>query len=197
LMGRLPFPSLDVLVVCESGKNYSGCGIAPNVGGRFLVERRPDLETNDPCITRIASLDLSPESHGNGVGVGMADVVSQRLLDSIDDAVTRTNVMTARCLWRAKKPFAFPTDRACLEAAIATCWQPEFEKVAFAVIPNSLEVAEIWASESALEMAKSNAHWQVEGNAIDLPFVSDVLNQETLFPHSTRSKRAAEFNPAV
>jgi hypothetical protein len=191
LMGRLPFSSLDVLVVGEIGKNYSGCGIDPNVVGRFLVESRPDLETNDPCITRIAALDLSPESHGNGVGVGIADVVPQRLLDSIDDAVTRTNVMTARCLWRAKKPFAFPTDRACLEAAVATCWQPEFEKIAFAVIPNSLEVAEIWASEAATAGLNPAVRqdWSIESDAVELPFVNDALDQAKLFPHSTRARR--------
>ena len=189
LMGRLPFKSLDVLVVGEVGKKYSGCGIDPNVVGRFLIESRPDLETNDPCITRIAALDLSPESHGNGVGVGMADVVTDRFLETIDDIVTRTNVMTARCLWRAKKPFGFPTDRSCLEAAVATCWQPEFEKVAFAVIPNSLEVAEIWASEAALEMVKNNPAWRAEGESIELPFRNDTLDQAKLFPHSTRARR--------
>jgi hypothetical protein len=189
LMGRLPFKSLDVLVVGEVGKNYSGCGIDPNVVGRYLVESRPDLETNDPCITRIAALRLSPESHGNGVGIGMADVVSQQLLDAFDDDVTRTNVMTARCLWRAKKPFAFPTDRATLGAAVATCWQPEFEKVAFAVIPNSLEVAEVWASAPAVEAVRGNSDWRVEGDEIELPFAGDGLDLISLFPHGHAAKR--------
>ena len=38
LMGRLPFEQLDLLVIGEIGKNYSGAGIDPNVVGRLLVE---------------------------------------------------------------------------------------------------------------------------------------------------------------
>ncbi|MFO0935006.1 MAG: lactate racemase domain-containing protein [Gemmataceae bacterium] len=189
LLGRMPFPSLDVLVVGEVGKNFSGSGMDPNVVGRFLVESRPDLETNDPCITRIAALDLSPESHGNGVGVGIADVVTNRLLDTIDDTVTRLNVMTARSLWRAKKPFGFPSDRACIEAAIATTWQPDSNALTFAVIPNSLEVAELWASKAAVEMVASHSDWQHDGTWIELPFTGDTLDQVTLFPHCKRARR--------
>src|SRR5262249_41891613 len=38
LMGRLPFEQLDLLVIGEIGKNYSGAGIDPNVVGRLLIE---------------------------------------------------------------------------------------------------------------------------------------------------------------
>ncbi|HKB36831.1 MAG TPA: lactate racemase domain-containing protein, partial [Gemmataceae bacterium] len=72
LMGRLPFEQLDLLVIGEIGKNYSGAGIDPNVIGRLLVEGQPEPES--PRVTRICALDLSPESHGNGTGVGLADL---------------------------------------------------------------------------------------------------------------------------
>src|SRR5262249_49118250 len=72
LMGRLPFEQLDLLVIGEIGKNYSGAGIDPNVVGRLLVETAPEFES--PKITRICALDLSPESHGNGTGCGIADL---------------------------------------------------------------------------------------------------------------------------
>ncbi len=78
LMGRLPFDKLDLLVIGEIGKNYSGAGIDPNVVGRLLIETEPDFER--PKITRICCLDLSPESHGNGTGVGIADLTTDRLL---------------------------------------------------------------------------------------------------------------------
>ena len=65
------------------GKNYSGAGIDPNVVGRLLIEAAPELETNKPKITRIACLDVSPESHGNATGVGIADLTTERLLKSI------------------------------------------------------------------------------------------------------------------
>lgn len=190
LMGRLPWTALDVLIVGEIGKNYSGCGIDPNVVGRYLVESRPDLETNDPSITRIAALDLSPESHGNGIGVGIADLTTHRLLEAFDDDVTRTNVFTARFLWRAKKPFALPTDRDCIEAAIQTCWQPESDDVSFAIIPNSLELSEIWANAAAIRNLLRRHEWTVDAEAQPLPFSNQGrLDQARLFPHSHQARR--------
>lgn len=190
LMGRLPFDELDVLVVGEIGKNYSGAGIDPNVVGRLLIEAAPELETNKPKITRMCCLDLSPESHGNGTGVGIADLTTDRLLQSIDPIPFRMNNLTACFLWRSKLPIAFPTDKECIEAAIDTCWQPIAEKLKFAVIPNTLEVAELWVSESLLEQARTNRNLEVCGEARAAPFDScGNLEQEKLFPHSVRSRR--------
>jgi hypothetical protein len=92
LMGRLPFDRLDLLVIGEIGKNYSGAGIDPNVVGRLLIEGEQEPES--PTIIRICCLDLSPESHGNGTGVGIADLTTQRLLDAIDPAPFRMNNLT-------------------------------------------------------------------------------------------------------
>src|SRR5581483_12140102 len=76
LMGRLPFEQIDLLVLGELGKNYSGAGIDPNVVGRLLIETQPEFES--PKITRICVLDVSPESHGNATGVGIADLTTER-----------------------------------------------------------------------------------------------------------------------
>ena len=65
-MARLPFDQIDVLVVGELGKNYSGTGLDPNVIGRQRVETMPDLPR--PVITRLAVLDLSAETRGNATG---------------------------------------------------------------------------------------------------------------------------------
>src|SRR5262249_25710027 len=146
IMGRLPFPALDVLVIGECGKNYSGAGIDPNVVGRMLIEASPEAETNNPRIVRIAVLDISPESHGNGTGIGIADLTTNRALKAIDPGPFRMNNLTARFLWRSKLPFAFDIDREVIAASVETCWQPELPKVKFAVIPNTLEVTELWVS---------------------------------------------------
>ena len=58
--------------------------IDPNVVGRLLIEAAPELETNNPRVTRMCCLDLSPESHGNGTGVGIADLTTTRLLAAIE-----------------------------------------------------------------------------------------------------------------
>jgi hypothetical protein len=188
LMGRLPFEQLDLLVIGEIGKNYSGAGIDPNVVGRLLIEGQPDFDS--PKITRICALDLSPESHGNGTGVGIGDLTTDRLLAKIDPVPFRMNNLTACFLWRSKLPISFPTDRECIEAGLKTCWQPNLETVRMAVIPNTLELAELWGSPPLLEEAGRNPHLQITGASQPLPFdAAGNLEQERLFPHSVRGRR--------
>ncbi len=190
LMGRLPFDELDMLVVGELGKNYSGAGLDPNVIGRLFIEAAPELETNKPKITRIVVLDVSPESHGNATGVGLADLTTQRLLDSIDPVPFRMNNLTACFLLRSKLPFAFPTDRECLECGIETCWQPIPEKLKLAIIPNTLEVAEMWVSAPLAAEARKNPNLEVVGEPRPVPFDGKGnIEQEKLFPHSVRGRR--------
>src|SRR5437588_12272970 len=152
LMGRLPFEQLDLLVIGEIGKNYSGAGIDPNVVGRMLMECQPEFES--PRITRICALDLSPESHGNGTGVGIADLTTDRLLAAIDPVPFRMNNLTACFLRRSQLPIAFPTDRECIRAGLATCWQPNGDQLRMAVIPNTLELADLWVSPTLPEEAR-------------------------------------------
>jgi hypothetical protein len=188
LMARLPFAQLDLLVIGEIGKNYSGAGIDPNVVGRMLMEAQNEIP--ELRITRICALDLSPESHGNGTGVGIADLTTDRLLAAIDPAPTRMNNLTACFLWRTKLPLGFPDDRACLAAGLETCWQPNRDAVRMAVIPNTLELDYLWAAPPLVEEARRNAHLAVLGPAQPLPFdAAGNLAQEALFPQSVRGRR--------
>jgi hypothetical protein len=190
LMGKLPFDQLDLLVIGEIGKNYSGAGIDPNVVGRLLMETQAEPER--PKITRICALDLSPESHGNGTGCGIADLATERLLAAIDPEPFRMNNLTACFLWRSKLPFTFPDDRSCITAGLDTCWQPNADRVRFALIPNTLEVGELWLSPALAEEATRNPHLEASGAARPLPFdAGNNLLQEALFPHSVRGRRKA------
>ncbi len=188
LMGRLPFEQLDMLVIGEIGKNYSGAGIDPNVVGRLLIEGEPEFES--PKIIRICCLDLSPESHGNGTGVGIADLTTDRLLAAIDPVPFRMNNLTACFLRRSQLPFAFPTDRECIEIGLQTCWQPMRDKVRLAFIPNTLELADLWVSPALLDEARQHPHLKVEGPPTAMPFdAAGNVVQEQLFPHSVRGRR--------
>src|SRR5690606_32716475 len=106
LMGRLPFDQIDLLVVGEIGKNYSGAGMDPNVIGRLMVETQPDFDR--PVVTRLVVLDVSDESHGNIVGVGFADLTTDRLVSKLDPDAFRINVLTSCCLERARIPITLP-----------------------------------------------------------------------------------------
>jgi hypothetical protein len=188
LMGRSPFEQLDVLIIGEIGKNYSGAGIDPNVIGRLMVETAPEFES--PKITRIAALDLSPESHGNGTGCGLADISTTRLLKAIDPKPFRMNNLTACFLRRSQLPFDFETDRECIEQCLLTCWQPDVTKVRLALVANTLEVAELWVTAPLVDEARRNPNLAIDGELQAIPFDSrENLNQERLFPHSVRGRR--------
>jgi len=188
LMGRLPFEQIDLLVIGEIGKNYSGAGIDPNVIGRLMVETAPEFDS--PKITRVVALDLSPESHGNGTGCGLADLCTTRLLKAIDPKPFRMNNLTACFLRRSQLPFDFETDRECIEQGIHTCWQPNVSKLRMALIPNTLEVAELWVSAPLVDEIRGNAHVAVTGEMRTLPIDErGNVNQEMLFPHSIRAGR--------
>jgi hypothetical protein len=188
IMGRLPFDQLDLLLIGEIGKNYSGAGVDPNVVGRLLIEGQDEFDK--PKITRICAFDLSPESHGNGTGIGIADLTTTRLLNSIDPVPFRMNNLTACFLWRSKLPIAFDTDRECIENGFLTCWQPDRAAVRLALIANTLELAEMWVSPALLDEVKAHPHLQVLGEARPMPFdAAGNIQQKALFPHSVCGRR--------
>ena len=190
-MARLPFDQAEVLLVGEMGKNYSGTGLDTNVIGRRMIECQPDFEC--PKIVRLAVLDLSPESHGNAVGIGLADLTTQRLVDQIDYESFRLNVITSRFLERARIPIALASDRQLLETCLHTCWEPDLEKVRLAIIPNTLELTELYVTDAlAAELDAGDGSLQV-GPQREIPFTDDgQIDQVTLFPHSLRARRMAQ-----
>jgi len=194
LMGRLPFDQIDVLVVGELGKNYSGAGMDPNVIGRLYVETRPDFDR--PVITRLAALDLSEESHGNAVGIGFADLTTDRLVAKIDPVAFRINVLTACMLERARIPITLPTDREVFRAALDTCWRIDPAEARLVIIPNTLEVKALWISPALEAEARADPHLAIETDFGPIPFRADgTLDQEGLFPESVRGRRASGASP--
>ena len=145
LMGRLPFDQIDVLIVGELGKNYSGTGLDPNVIGRQRVETMPDLPR--PVITRLAVLDLSVETRGNALGIGLADLTTDRLVQAIDPVPMRVNSLTSNFLTRARVPLSLPADRDVISACLQTCWRIEPDQARLVLVPNTLELTTLWVTQ--------------------------------------------------
>jgi Lactate racemase N-terminal domain len=189
LMGRLPFDQIDVLVVGEVGKNYSGSGMDPNVIGRLMIETMPDLPR--PVVTRLAVLDASEETHGNVVGVGFADLTTELLVSKIDPEPFRINVLTSCCLERARIPITLPTDRDVLTAALDTCWRIDPLEARVVIIPNTLELTTLWVSPALEAEVADHPHLDRETEYLPMPLSSDgTLDQEAMFPESVRGRRA-------
>jgi hypothetical protein len=147
-MPALPVDDLDVLVVREMGKNYSGTGMDTNVIGRLRLEGLPEPER--PSIQYLAVLDLSAASHGNATGVGLADFVTERLAAKIDREATYLNCLTSGGPVRAAVPMTLPDDRSVFEA-IWTALKPEYDaEVRLVVVDNTLHLDRLWVSESLI-----------------------------------------------
>lgn len=140
----LPVDELNVLVVDQIGKNFSGTGLDTNVIGRRGLSDAPDPPL--PKIGSIAALSLSPESKGNANGVGLCDIISQRLYDAIDFEKTRLNAQTAGEPDKAVPPLVLPTDQAIFD------WLREQRGTRrWMRIPNTLELGQIEVSEDLLD----------------------------------------------
>jgi hypothetical protein len=190
LMGRLPFDQIDVLIVGELGKNYSGAGMDPNVIGRLYIETQPDFEK--PKVTRLAVLDVSDESHGNIVGIGFADLTTERLVSKMDPAPFRINTLTSCCLERSRIPITLPTDRDVIQSALETCWRIDPAEARIVVIPNTLEVKTLWVSSPLEEEVVAHPDLTRETDYQPMPIGRNgSLDLVRLFPESVRARRLA------
>ena len=189
LMGRLPFDQIDVLVVGELGKNYSGAGMDPNVIGRLMVETQSDFDK--PLVTRLAVLDVSDESHGNVVGVGFADLTTERLVSRMIADPFRINVLTSCFLERARIPITLPTDRDVIQTALQTCWRMPSTAARMVVIPNTLELKTLWVSQAFEEEVRLHPHLKRETEYLPIPLSADgALDQPAMFPDSVQALRS-------
>jgi hypothetical protein len=150
MLPRIPFDPLDVLVVDEMGKNISGTGmdtniigIGPRVGGK--------IEMGRPAITTIVVLGLTPESHGNANGVGLADLTTRRLVDAIDFKATYANVLTTRIWSAGRLPLILDSDREAVETAVGAT-PPD--QVRLVRIKDTLHLEELEISPALLPEAR-------------------------------------------
>jgi hypothetical protein len=164
---RVPFDHLHVLVVGWLGKNISGSGMDYNVVGMW---RRIGGEPV-PNFERIAVLDLTPESGGNGLGVGIADFTTRRLFDKLDLEAMYTNGLTANALGALKIPIVLASDREVLEVALHSVGHGADARLA--IIRSTLELEHLWLSEALLDEAAATPSLEVLGPPTALSFDAD------------------------
>ncbi|HLY19627.1 MAG TPA: hypothetical protein VKR61_20510, partial [Bryobacteraceae bacterium] len=153
-MGRIP-ADLDILIVDEMGKNISGAGMDTKVINRSVFgDYNPWPDT--PRIERIFVRDLTDLTYNNAVGVGMADVVTDRLVNRIDWTPTRVNSLTASTPSAIRTPIHYPTDRECLEAIAPTVGKFDAREVTIGWIRNTLELSLLAMSENLRPQIERN-----------------------------------------
>ena len=167
-MGRIPFP-LDILAIDEIGKIYSGAGIDTKVVNRSVTGESNAWDTA-PRIERVYVRGISEHSYGNGVGLGMADIIHQRLLRQIDWNPTRINSLTASTPAAIKTPVNFNSDKECLETIARTVGKLNMLDVTIGRIKNSLDIGLMAVTENLLPQIKANPNLEILGPATPWEF---------------------------
>ena len=168
-MGRIPVPELDILILDEIGKTISGAGMDTKVVNRS-VQGEYNPWPNTPRIERIFLRDLSSLTYGNGVGLGMADVIHDRLLEKIDWTPTQINSLTASTPAAIRTPVHFPTDRECLERIGPTVGKLEPGEITLGWIRNTMELSRLALSENLRPEIEKNPDLEILGPPQELPF---------------------------
>jgi hypothetical protein len=149
MMARLPFNDVDLLIVDEMGKNISGVGIDPNITGRnrdlLGVFEHPTR------IKRIFVRDLTDQSNGNAIGIGLTDITTQRLVDKIDYDVTYKNCITGISPEKGAVPMFFGNDRRAIEVALDTIGLVSPQRSKIVRIKNTLQLDTVAVSEAYSE----------------------------------------------
>ena len=145
----LPFDDLDALVVEEVGKDVSGSGMDTNVIGRYGVVNASDPTT--PDIDRIAVLGLTAATHGNGHGIGLADVTTADVATELDLDQMYTNALTSGSLSRSSVPVVLPSDRHALRAAVATAGRYDPDDARIAWVRDTAHLSSFRVSEALLD----------------------------------------------
>jgi hypothetical protein len=164
LLPVIPIDDLDILIIDEMGKNISGAGIDPNIVGFWRREggpRTPDYRT-------LIVLDITAPSHGNALGIGMADLTTRRVMNMIDFKATYTNALASGIWSGARMPIALENDRRVIETALSRV--PDLNRTRMVRIVNTLHLETFWATQSLLSELQEKSDVSIDEKPLELVF---------------------------
>jgi hypothetical protein len=159
-MATIPM-DLDILIMDEIGKNISGAGMDTKVANRG-VQGQYNPWPNTPQFQRIFVRNLSEHTYNSSVGMGMADVVTERLVKRINWEPTWINSLTANTPAAIRTPIHFPTDRECLERIAPTVGRLDLNEVTYGWIRNTMELTRLAVSENVRAEVEKNGMLEIE-----------------------------------
>jgi len=170
-MARIPVKHIDLLIIDWMGKDISGAGMDTNVIGRYMLPGLPDPPS--PRARYITVLDLTEASHGNAIGIGLAELTTQRLMDKFDQTSFYMNASTSGFLQRTKIPLVCPTDQASIDLALRLLAPLPAEQARVVRIQDTLHLAHFRASPPVVETLRSNPKITIADHAQPLAFATD------------------------
>jgi hypothetical protein len=165
-MPRLPVEVIDVLVVDRMGKDISGVGVDPNMTGRVGVSGEQDASA--PRVKAMMVCDLTAQTHGNAIGVGLADVITRRLYAKIDRDETYRNVITSSFLERGKIPVVADTDRDAFDIALRSGGYVQAGRERIVRILDTLHLEDVYVSSALVEELSDQPGIEVIGQGSNL-----------------------------
>ncbi len=168
---NIPFEAVDLLIVDEMGKNFSGAGMDTKVINRSLAG--PNTWADVPSILRVFVRDLSELSYGNAIGIGFADITTDRLAAKIDWTPTWINGLTSSAPQAGALPMHFDDDRTCIEKILPTCGRLDVGECTIVRIANTMDLGELLVSENLLPALKENPEIEILSEPRPLEFDSN------------------------
>lgn len=165
-MPKILVEECDVLVVDQIGKNFSGDGMDPNITGTFCSP----YASGGIKSQRVCVLDLSPQTHGNGIGLGYASATTQRVFEKLDLASMYPNAITCTVLGGVRIPIVMESDREAIQVCVQTCNGIDKASPRIVRIPNSLHIEHIMLSEAYFQAVQGHPGIEVLGEPEHLPF---------------------------
>ena len=175
---KLPFEQMDVLVIELMGKNISGIGMDPAVTGRFDIRGRDNPPK--PVINKLVLLGITPEAHGNAIGIGIADYVTKSVADDLDLYAMYMNACTSTFTERVRIPPVMADDKAALQAAVGTSWRTDGENARLCIARSTLHLDQVLISPPLA--AELGARGEIMSDPAPLRFDANG-RLETRCPH--------------
>ena len=95
-------------------------------------------------------LDITPASHGNGIGVGLFDVITRNVADQLDLEAMYANAIACNCLIDASIPCTVDDEETAIRVALKCCRGIDRRNPRIIRIKNTLQLGEIEVSEALL-----------------------------------------------
>lgn len=160
-MPLLMLPEIDILIVEEIGKDISGAGFDPNILGKSYILNEFVLPV--PKISRMVLLDISPASHGNGIGLGIFDVITRKVFEQLDYEAMYANAIAIKCVDDCKIPLIAKDEEEAVKIAVKILRNSDKDNLKIVKIKNTIELEEIMVSHALLEEVERNPHLVLQG----------------------------------
>ena len=101
-------------------------------------------------------LDISPASHGNGIGLGIFDIITRKVFEQLDYEAMYANAIAVKCVDDCKIPLIAEDEEEAVKIAVKILRNADKENLRIVKIKNTIELEEIMVSHALLGEVEKN-----------------------------------------